>query len=56
MNPLVLGLFAVLAAAPAPTRATETIAIRGGTVITVGPQGTIANATGRTSPFPPPRA
>ena len=45
MNPLVLGLFAVLAAAPAPTRATETIAIRGGTVITVGPQGTIANAT-----------
>src|SRR5438552_12844730 len=34
-----------LAAAPAPTRATETIAIRGGTVITVGPQGTIANAT-----------
>jgi len=45
MNPLVIGLFAVLAAAPAPTRATETIAIRGGTVITVGPQGTIANAT-----------
>jgi imidazolonepropionase-like amidohydrolase len=45
MNPLVLGLFAVLAAAPVPTRATETIAIRGGTVITVGPQGTIANAT-----------
>ncbi|HYU43839.1 MAG TPA: amidohydrolase [Vicinamibacteria bacterium] len=45
MTSLVLGLFAVLAAAPAPTRATETIAIRGGTVITVGPQGTIANAT-----------
>ena len=45
MNALVFGLLAVLAAAPAPTRATETIAIRGGTVITVGPQGTIAKGT-----------
>jgi imidazolonepropionase-like amidohydrolase len=47
MNALVFGLLAVLAPAPspAPTRATETIAIRGGTVITVGPQGTIANGT-----------
>jgi imidazolonepropionase-like amidohydrolase len=45
MNSLALALIALIAAAPAPTRPTETIAIRGGTIITVGPQGTIANGT-----------
>lgn len=38
-------LFAASAAAFSATARAETIAIRGGTIITVGPQGTIANGT-----------
>ena len=47
MTPLALAILSLAAAAPspAPTRPSETIAIRGGTILTVGPQGTIANGT-----------
>jgi imidazolonepropionase-like amidohydrolase len=46
MTPLALGLLLLLAPAPSPSPAAgETIAIRGGTVITMGPQGTITNGT-----------